>query len=338
MLRFVPCALVLGLVAFVLSLPTPGPTMVLNLREMSSKEMLACASHVFIGIIQKHQFEIAFQVIAPAERDASKWKVLRREVLVETVLLGSESRKVVDVYEVFWTGGTSGDWNSTQDGERVLLPLRMDRGRYRVVRDWWRSIYPVTTGPHTRLPGPESLPLWERIALMNWWVERSDDRARIVYPYFHYSDPAGALDFWRVVKLQRGLARHPGAAIRVAACRYLLDLRDWGQDECWDTLSEADKVHLHDSGHVCCSDDEIAAIRRRREASDALLWWSRYRLRDERRLLTTINNVRLRTEYCRLYKAEYPGDLDSGCPANKPPPATIVTARGDIPLLGLWPR
>ena len=242
------------------------------------------------------------------------------------------------MYEVFWTGGTSGDWNSTQDGERVLLPLRVIGGRYRVVRDWWRSIYPVTTGPHTRLPGPESLPFWERIALMTWWVERSDESVRIGYPYFFYSDPGRALDYWRVVKLLRGLVRHPSPGVRVPACRDLLNRLDVGQDECWDLLSEVDKVHLHDSGHICCSDADIAASRSSRQWIDASLWWSRYRHRDERRLLTTINDIRLRTEFCRIYSKEYPGDLDSGCPANKPPPATIVTSRGEIPLLGNWPH
>jgi hypothetical protein len=57
---------------------------------------------------------------------------------------------------------------------------------------------------------------------------------------------------------------------------------------------------------------------------------------DFRRLLTTVADRKARTEYCRLFLQEYPGDPEHGCPADKPPPATIVTAQGDIPLLGAW--
>jgi hypothetical protein len=46
----------------------------------------------------------------------------------------------------------------------------------------------------------------------------------------------------------------------------------------------------------------------------------------------------MRAEFCKLYAREYPGDADNGCPADQPPPATIVTERGDVPLLGPWPR
>src|SRR5438445_12542881 len=83
MLRFIPGVLILVLAAFVLSLPTARPAMVLNLRETSSGEMLSSASHVFIGVIRKHQFEPSLPVIAPAERSGrSYWKVIRREILV----------------------------------------------------------------------------------------------------------------------------------------------------------------------------------------------------------------------------------------------------------------
>jgi hypothetical protein len=56
--------------------------------------------------------------------------------------------------------------------------------------------------------------------------------------------------------------------------------------------------------------------------------------RESRRMLTAVSNHQLRTEFCRLYAREYPGDLDTGCPADQPPPATIVTERGDVPLIG----
>ena len=187
---------------------------------MPRDEMLARASHIFVGVIQKHRFDSwpFFRLNAPGvdPANAKYWKILRREVRVEMVLRGIESRKVVDIYEISWTGGASGDWNSTQDGERGLFLVRLENGRYHLVRDWWRSIFPVTSGPHSRLPLDQSRPIWERIALMNSWVESSDSTARIVYPYFSYSDPGGALSDWRKVKLLRGLVRRPAP---VSGCR-----------------------------------------------------------------------------------------------------------------------
>lgn len=304
--------------------------------------MLARASHIFIGVIRKQQFDSwpLFRLDAPGVDPATAkyWKILRREVRIETLLRGAESRKVVDVYEISWTGGASGGWNFTQDGERALFLVRVENGRYHVVRDWWRSIFPVTTGPHSRLPLNESRPLWERIALTNWWIEGSDDTARITHPQFFYNDPGGALSLWRTVKLERGLVRHPSPGVRVPACRELLSLGGWGQDECWDLLSDNEKTHLTDGGYRCCPASEIAASRRQLREREVSWWWQRFTDREDRRLLTAVNNQKLRAEICRLYEREYPGDQDTGCPADRPPPATIVTKNGDVPLIGLWPR
>src|SRR5580700_5556658 len=63
-------------------------------------------------------------------------------------------------------------------------------------------------------------------------------------------------------------------------------------------------------------------------------WWQRYTDPEGRRLLTAMNNRQMRAEFCRLYNLEYPGDKDTGCPADLPPPATIVTDQGDVPLNG----
>src|SRR5262249_27810348 len=142
-----------------------GPQFTFNSpQELSAEAMLKPTNLVFVGVIQRHQFESwpFFRLTVPGE-DPTRvkyWRVLRREVRVETVLRGTESRRVVDVYEIFWTGGTSGGWNSTDDGERALFLVRIENGRYRVVRDWRRSIYPVTSGPHHRLPLDESHSLW----------------------------------------------------------------------------------------------------------------------------------------------------------------------------------
>jgi len=243
---------------------------------------------------------------------------------------------VVDVYEIFWTGGATGNWNSTHDGDRDLFLVRVESNRYHVVRDWRRSVYPVTGGPHSRLPLDDSHPLWERIALMNFWIERSDNAAHIGHPFFVYNDPGGALSRWRTIKLERGLARHPSSGVRLPACRALLELSGWGQDECWDTLSESDRAHLRDGGARCCWADDIAKGRRTLQEFGMSMWMDADR--ENRRMLTAVSNRQLRAEFCRLYAREYPGDLDTGCPANQPPPATIVTERGDVPLIGPWPK
>jgi hypothetical protein len=111
----------------------------------------------------------------------------------------------------------------------------------------------VTSGRHKRLPLDESRPLWERIALMNWWIHGQGTDARV----------------------------------------------------------EAD--------------------------SRSEYWWNLYPELDERRLFTAVNDRRLRADFCRLYQKVYLGDSDNGCPADRPPPATIVTENGDVPLIGPWP-
>lgn|SRR5579871_336636 len=319
-----------------------GPGLVFNSsQKMTTAEMLDRADHIFVGVIQKQEFEpwLFFRFSAPHVDgwDRKYWRVARRQVRIENVLRGSEPRKVVDIYEIFWTGGASGDWNFTPDGERDLFMVRLENGRYHVVGDWWRSIFPVTSGRHSRLPGDDSLPLTERIALMNWWVEASDETASITFPGFHYADFGRALSSWRQVKLTRGLLRHPSSAVRLSACQELLS-GGWGQDECWDTLTETEKSRLASSNWLRFTQDGIMAERQRTQARPATWWWEHYGDRELRRLLTAVNYPKLRSDICRLYTRDYPGDLDTGCPADRPPPATIVRENGDVPLTGAWPR
>jgi hypothetical protein len=59
---------------------------------------------------------------------------------------------------------------------------------------------------------------------------------------------------------------------------------------------------------------------------------------DMPRLLTAVNRPTLRREFSRLFAQRFPHDHDNGCPADQPPPATIVTQDGDVPLLGPWPQ
>jgi hypothetical protein len=319
-----------------------GPALIFySPQEMSRDEMLARASHIFIGVIQKQQFDSwPFSRLNMPDADpatAKYWRILRREVRIEMVLRGTESRKMVDIYEIFWTGGATGSWNLTDTGERDLFLVRLESGRYHVVRDFLHSIFRVASGPHSRLPLDESRPLWERIALMNLWIERTDTAVRIADPS-RYSDPGGALSQWRMVKLERGLVRHPSPGVRVPACSDLLSLGGFGQDECWDMLSDSDKAHLTDGGSFCCKASDIAVTRRQLQGRDASWWWLNYPDRDVRRLMTAVNNRELRAGICRRYESEYPGDRDTGCPADQPPPATIVSQQGDIPLVGPWPR
>jgi len=326
--------------ATLLTLAGCGHVFVMN-RVQTRDELLSRATHVLVGVIENQELESAWSYRASVPSDDGErkyWRILRRRIRVETVLFGSENRKTIDAYEVFWTGGTTGDWNSTADGERAVFLLRLEDGYYRMVQDWERSIFTVTTGSHGRMPLDDSHALWERIALMNFWIKGADGGTRITYPYFRLLDPGRALSTWRIVKLQRGLLRHPSAGVRVPACRELLLLGGWGQDECWEMLAGEERVRLHESGYLCCSTSEIASWRTRNEKRETAFWWKNYRDREDRRLLTAINSKRLRPEFCRLYEAEYPGDRDTGCPANLTPPATIVTEAGDVELRGAWPH
>lgn len=145
-----------------------GPGLTLNKSELSQQGILDRASHIFIGVIEKHEHQ--FWLNLPVPRDEKNlWTILRRQVRVENVIRGSEPRQVIQVYEFFWTGGASGDWNFTQDGGRYLFPVRLENGRYHVTRDWWRSIWPIRSGRHARLPLDASAPLLERLALLNFW-------------------------------------------------------------------------------------------------------------------------------------------------------------------------
>jgi hypothetical protein len=318
-----------------------SPGLVFNSSQMTPNEQLARASLVFVGVIQKHRVDSwpLFRLNIPGDdqSNANHWKVLRRAVRVETVLRGVENRKAIDVYEMFWVGSTVGDWNSTRDGDRDLFLVRVENNRYHVVRDWWRSIYPVTGGPHSRLPLDDSHPLWERIALMNFWIERNDDAMRIGYPRFRYNDPGNTLGLWRTIKLERGLVRHPSAGVRIPACGVLCALTAWGQDECWEALRNGDRAEIEGSADHCCVADEIVKQRRQLQ-NEGPSTWTIYSDRESRRMLTAVSNRQLRAEFWRLYAREYPGDLDTGCPADQPPPATIVTESGDVPLIGPWPR
>ncbi len=292
-------------------------------------EDAAEASHAFVGVIEAQEF---LRWTRPF--GGEHWRYLWRRVRVEAALKGDVRDGVVDVWEVFWAGGASGDWNGTEVGGRYLFPVVVEKGRYRMVRDYWRSIWPVASGPHSRAPLDERAPLFERLALLNYWMDGV--RGQTV-PWMWRADPERRLGWWREAKLARGLLRHPNLGVRVAGCRVLLGMGGWGQDECWEQLSETERAHLRDGGATCCFPEDIAVARRRQEGRDVATQWANHLDRDERRLLTTVSNRRQRAAFCELYLKTYPGDTDHGCPAERTPPATMVTEAGDIPLAGAWP-
>ncbi len=309
---------------------------VLTFNSVSSREELPKqASHIFIGVIEDQEL-LAWpwhRAIVPATEAGGYWRILRRRLKIETVVRGIETRPAIDFYEVYWTGAAVGQWNTNRTGKRALFLLRLENGRYRQVQDWYPSIFRISGGPYSRLPLDDSRPVWERVALLYWWIKPDQETP----PLSIASDPGGALSLWRTVKLQRGLLLHPSLEIRAWACRGLLN-RSLGQDECWDLFTDAERLQIKEQDAKLPPKSELAHRRNEWQMHSAALHWKWSKEREVRRVLTAINNRRLRIEFCRLYELEYPGDRDNACPADRPPPATIVTEAGDVPLVGSWPR
>lgn len=288
--------------------------------------MLQRADHAFIGVIEKQEFETWPFLRVPGQ-NSSDWKILRRRIRVENVLLGVEPRKEIDVLEIFAVSVASGDWNSTRDGERDLFLVHIENGRYHVVRDWWRCIFRISSGAHTGLPLDGSRPFWERVSLLMWWVQPGWDPG---LGDLGRQDPGYALHRWREVKILRGLFQHPDHDLRLLACSTLLNY-ETGQDECWENLTPEEKVQLTREF------ESARATKKLLESHSASELWDVYlgSDKDRLRLLTTESNRRLRADFCRLFTLHFPDDRDNGCYAEQPP-ATIVTEHGDIPLTSPW--
>lgn len=306
-----------------------GPGLVFNdSPDMTQSQMLARADHIFIGVIEHQEFERWLFLGVPGSKNGD-WAILKRRVRIETVLRGRESRPSVFLYEYFPTLGLSGDWNSTQDGERDIFLVRVENGRYHLVRDFWRSIFRVYSGKHDRLPMDDSHPFWERASLLNWWPGDAHS----------YGDPNRMYlgrfpGLWRVSKLARGFVRNPERETRVLGCQVLLLMGRW-QDECWKQLSPEDRATW--SAHGLVPAERLIQVDEE-HATDQWNWAIAANDVDGLRLLTTANRRTLRREYCRLFTQRFPTDHDNGCPADLPPPATIVTKDGDVPLIGAWPQ
>jgi hypothetical protein len=287
---------------------------------MSPDQMLDRASLVFVGTIER-QTLVNWPFLTIPGQDATYWRVADRRVRIEAILKGQESRKLIDIYEFYWTAGTTGDWNLTHNKERYLFLVRLEGNRYHVVRDWWRSIFPIESGKHDRLPLDDSRPFWERVNLLQYWIQPGWSPEFLGTRHF-------GLGLWRSVKLLRGLLRYPDSRLREAACWQLTEMEQ-GQDECsrfylWPPDNWIQNRRWENSR----ARDEWGWSLSQKERPGAI---------DQLKLLTTVNNQELRQEFCRLFLHEFPNDHDNGCPADQPPPATIVTVNGDVPLVGDWP-
>ena len=140
-----------------------------NRSNMTSEEMLDRAALVFVGVIERQTF-VSWPFLSVPGQDPKYWRLLDRQVRIEAIARGTEARKEIDVYEFFWVGGTTGDWNLTFNNQRYLFLVRRENGKYHVVRDWWLSIFPIRSGRHDRFPLDASRPVWERAALLQFWV------------------------------------------------------------------------------------------------------------------------------------------------------------------------
>ena len=157
-----------------------------------------------------------------------------------------------------------------------------------------------------------------------------------------YTDPGRAFGSWREAKVLRGLLRHPDKEVRLVACEDLLHMSA-AQDECWDSLDPIDRKSLNKFSNMLAPEEswkqnrvfeKYAPKQWDRTVSRATLTFDAM---NELRLLTTINNSALRREFCVKFRQRFPQD-ENGCPADRRPPATIVTSAGDIPVVGEWPK
>jgi hypothetical protein len=315
------------LLAAVLWLSGCGSGLQFNVQNLTADQLLDRATLVFTGTIER-QTLVNWPFLRVPGQDAAEWRVLDRRVRIEVVARGQENRKLIDTYEITSGAGR----NLTENQHRYLFFVRPEGNRYHVVLDWKRCIFPIESGKHDRLPLDDSRSLWERIALLQYWVQPGWSPAFLRDN--SAMDPGRTLGQWRRAKLLRGLLHHPDSRVRVAACDSLIR---WGQaqDECrtppsayYNGLEPSEEWRWNRRWENTFSRNEWKPSLSRKNDPGAM---------DYLKLFTTINNRQLREEYCRLFLREFPNDHDNGCPADQPPPATIVTINGDVPLLGDWP-
>ncbi len=290
------------------------------------------ATHVFTGVVQYQQYD-SWPLFRVEGDERQLWKILRRRIRVELVIRGGRMADTVDLYEISWTGGLVGEWDWTEEGARYLFFAKVENGRLRVVLDQGRKIFRILSGRHSRLPGNERMPMLERLGLLSmrpspgWEPAMAARGGRL---------PAG-ISQWRYVKILRGFLRHSDLRLRVAACEELLTQR-LGLDECWEQFDFVERSAFSNNAETYerLSERRWFLEQAENEWISALQQPSEQSL-DKLRLLTTINDPALRRSFCAKFLARFPKETEHGCPADQPPPASIVTDDGDDALTGPWP-
>lgn len=310
----------------------------LHPEEMTPDQMLHRAELVFVGVVQEQHFD-SWPFFRPPDnaeirrQNAEYWRPLRRRVRVETVLRGTYTGEMIDIYEIF--GGVAPNTNHTTNNERYLFLIRKESGRWRLVRDWRGSIGPVETGYHARLPLDDTHSFWERYDLMYYWVGKDQTASGLLFTKF----PVGyGISQWRQLKLVRGLVHHPQRQVRESACGELFG-GGWGQYDCLRTLSQSERAEAGlPNPDAMPPDRDLRLPGPANEFRNLFGWNLQEGNIDSLRVLTAVDNPTLRREFCAKFMAKFPHDTDNGCPADKPLPATIVTENGDVPLVGPWPQ
>jgi len=102
-----------------------------NTSPMTTEQLLQRSTHVFIGVIEKHEFPNRFLFRVSGE-DGAKWRVIRMKVKVELVLRGVEPRTRIDIYEAFPTGII---WGLELDARQSPLSVSRPAGGWPVSPD-----------------------------------------------------------------------------------------------------------------------------------------------------------------------------------------------------------
>jgi hypothetical protein len=99
------------------------------------------------------------------------------------------------------------------------------------------------------------------------------------------------------------------------------------QDECWDSLAPTDRLKLNKFWNAVPS--QFSWNQNRAFETYAHRKWDQ---------AVRGAKLSLRREFCEKFELRFPQDNENGCPPDRPPPATIVTQDGDVPITGEWPR
>lgn len=242
-------------------------------------------------------------------------RLVRVHSTVENVLKGHFASRAVEFYFYSPWLGASGDWNFLHDGNRYIQFLTLESGKFRAIRDYWRSSIRVYSGRHATTRGAATDNLQRRIATL--LLTPGDDLEGDEFSVgLLHSTSWG--EVWlgksETVDLIRSLLRHPNQSVRVGACEELT-LRFRGFEGCWDTVDFGNGSLLRSRYGVIAP----AMFRKSHrhwisKATDADVWWAtakqRYtsdELLDELKLMTMVDDAETRVRFCRLLNSRYSG-------------------------------